>query len=89
MRNSKLVTAIIGAALFSGPAFAQDEGAPVEPAAAMESAALPPATIDTDGDGVMDAWDQRGDGRADTWDTDGDGKPDAYDNDGDGKPDSV
>ena len=48
---------------------------------------IPSATIDTDGDGVMDAWDRSGDGQADAWDTDGDGRPDAVDNDGDGKPD--
>lgn len=48
---------------------------------------IPAATIDTDGDGIMDAWDRSGDGTPDAWDTDGDGQPDALDNDGDGKPD--
>lgn len=48
---------------------------------------IPAPTLDTDGDGVMDAWDRSGDGQPDAWDTDGDGQPDALDNDGDGKPD--
>ncbi len=48
---------------------------------------IPAPTIDTDGDGTMDAWDRSGNGQPDAWDTDGDGQPDALDNDGDGKPD--
>lgn len=39
----------------------------------------PPATIDSNGDGKMDAWDRNGDGKADAWDTDGDGQPDKAD----------
>lgn len=85
MQNTSLytlfTTTIGGALLITAPVFAQDatqSAAPSEP---------PPATIDTDGDGTMDAWDQRGDGKPDTWDTDGDGMPDAFDVDGDGAPD--
>ncbi|MGB5483096.1 hypothetical protein [Parasphingorhabdus sp.] len=48
---------------------------------------IPAPTIDTDGDGLVDAWDRRGDGQADAWDTDGDGQPDLLDDNGDGKPD--
>tara|TARA_R100001244_G_scaffold20643_7_gene21568 strand:+ start:3978 stop:4223 length:246 start_codon:yes stop_codon:yes gene_type:complete len=48
---------------------------------------IPAPTIDSDGDGVMDAWDRSGDGAPDAWDSDGDGRPDLVDNDGDGKPD--
>ncbi len=48
---------------------------------------IPAPTIDTDGDGVMDAWDRDGDAQPDVWDTDGDNQPDALDTDGDGKPD--
>lgn len=48
---------------------------------------IPAPTMDSDGDGIMDAWDRSGDGRADAWDTDGDGQPDLLDDDGDGKPD--
>ena len=48
---------------------------------------IPAPTIDTDGDGLMDAWDRSGNGQPDAWDSDGDGQPDLLDNDGDGKPD--
>lgn len=48
---------------------------------------IPAPTIDTDGDGLMDAWDRSGDGQPDAWDSDGDGQPDLLDNDGDGEPD--
>ncbi len=48
---------------------------------------IPTPTIDTDGDGILDAWDRSGDGRPDAWDSDGDGQPDLLDDDGDGKPD--
>ena len=48
---------------------------------------IPAPTIDTDGDGKMDAWDRSGDGQPDAWDSDGDGQPDLLDDDGDGKPD--
>lgn len=49
----------------------------------------PAATIDSNGDGVMDAWDRSGDGKADAWDSDGDGQPDQADDDGDGQPDQA
>lgn len=39
----------------------------------------PPATLDTTGDGVADAWDRNGDGQPDAWDTNGDGQPDKAD----------
>lgn len=100
-----MTSAMAGTALLAAPAFAQDTGMETMPApdetpavspyqdpATSEAPApteAPPATIDTNGDGTMDAWDQRGDGKADTWDTDGDGLPDAVDNDGDGQPDPV
>ncbi|VWX56609.1 hypothetical protein [Sphingorhabdus sp. 109] len=48
---------------------------------------IPAPTIDTDGDGSMDAWDRNGDRKPDAWDSDGDGQPDLLDNDGDGEPD--
>lgn len=48
---------------------------------------IPAPTIDTDGDGKMDAWDRSGDGQPDAWDSDGDGQPDLLDGNGDGKPD--
>jgi len=48
---------------------------------------IPVPTIDSNGDGVMDAWDRSGDGQPDAWDSDGDGQPDLLDNDGDGQPD--
>ena len=48
---------------------------------------IPTPTIDSDGDGILDAWDRSGDGRADAWDSDGDSQPDLLDDDGDGKPD--
>lgn len=32
--------------------------------------------VDTDGDGVLDAWDYNNDGAADAFDDDGDGEPD-------------
>lgn len=82
MKTIPLMATALGAAiLMAAPAVAKDT--PETPA----KAGPPPATIDTDGDGTMDAWDQRGDGKPDTWDTDGDGKPDAFDQDGDGAPD--
>ncbi|MEO9600501.1 hypothetical protein [Parasphingorhabdus sp.] len=48
---------------------------------------IPAPTIDSDGDGVMDAWDRSGDGQPDAWDSDGDGQPDLIDDNGDGLPD--
>jgi len=52
-----------------------------------EASSVPPPTVDSDGDGRMDAWDRDRDGRVDAWDTDGDGLPNVLDDDGDGKPD--
>lgn len=50
---------------------------------------IPAPTIDSDGDGIADAWDRTGDGQPDAWDTDGDGQPDRLDDDGDGQPDPA
>ncbi|MEM9500796.1 MAG: hypothetical protein AAF941_03005 [Pseudomonadota bacterium] len=80
-----IASALSGGLLITVPTSAQDTDPNAE---APPPAEVPPATIDTDGDGVMDAWDQRGDGQPDTWDTDGDGIPDAVDQDGDGQPDA-
>jgi hypothetical protein len=52
-------------------------------------ATTPPATMDSNGDGTMDAGDRDADGTADAWDTTGDGAPDAVDDDGDGQPDAA
>jgi hypothetical protein len=49
---------------------------------------IPPATIDTNGDGKADAWDRDANGMPDAWDVNGDGQPDQLDNNGDGKPDA-
>ncbi len=71
MKNTPLLAATIGTAmLITAPVFAQDA------TEAPSESSPPPATIDTDGDGVMDAWDQRGDGQPDAFDQDGDGAPD-------------
>ncbi len=51
------------------------------------SSEIPAPTIDTDGDGVMDAWDRNGDEQPDAWDSDGDGQPDLLDDNGDDQPD--
>jgi hypothetical protein len=64
---------------FDGPSPAEREQAKPAPA----------PTIDTNKDGVPDAWDRNGDGKADAWDLDGDAKPDRFDDDGDGQPDPV
>ena len=90
MKKLSLITAAFGAAtLVAAPGFAQDTPPETPDTGTTEEAApeAAPATIDTDGDGTMDAWDQRGDGKPDSWDTDGDGAPDAFDQDGDGAPD--
>jgi len=72
---------IIFAIIFAVVIFAQ-------PLSAQEDQIdIPPPTIDTNGDGIPDAWDRDGDGRADAWDVDGDNLPDKFDNDGDGIPD--
>lgn len=86
MKLTLKTAAMGGAIMLAGPAMAQDTAEEAPPPAPSE---IPPATIDSDGDGTADAWDQRGDGRADTWDTDGDGVPDTYDQDGDGLPDGA
>lgn len=80
---------IAGAALIAPPVLAQDRTAqdPDMPSRSPEDAApprdqdrkIPPATIDTDGDGIADAWDRNQDGTPDAWDTDGDGQPDKAD----------
>lgn len=68
-----------------------EQGAVTPPAEAAMPAepTHPPATIDSNGDGIMDAWDRNADGKADAWDTTGDGAPDAVDDDGDGHPDET
>ncbi|PEQ11196.1 hypothetical protein B2G71_18070 [Novosphingobium sp. PC22D] len=71
----------IGAAYAQDSTMAEPEAAPAETA--------PPATMDTTGDGKMDAWDRDANGVADAWDTNGDGAPDAVDDDGDGQPDAA
>ena len=43
---------------------------------------IPAATIDSDGDGTMDAWDSDANGQPDLLDTDGDGRPDQPEDDG-------
>tara|TARA_R110000824_G_scaffold30860_2_gene101003 strand:- start:9757 stop:9993 length:237 start_codon:yes stop_codon:yes gene_type:complete len=48
---------------------------------------IPAPTIDSDGNGILDAWDRSGDGQPDAWDKDGDGQPDMLDDNGDGEPD--
>ena len=50
---------------------------------------IPAATIDSDGDGTMDAWDRNADGQPDAWDSDADGQPDLVDDNGDGQPDQT
>jgi len=84
-------TLIMAGALASAPALAQDTGAQDTGAtgatAQTEDQSVPPATIDTNGDGKADAWDRDGNGQPDAWDTDGDGAPDKVDDNGDGQPD--
>ena len=60
--------------------------APPENPSATEGS-VPAPTIDTNEDGVPDAWDRDANGVPDAWDVDGDNKPDLLDNDGDGRPD--
>jgi hypothetical protein len=67
------------------PAFASISAGDMEEKTRAE---IPPPTIDSDGDGKMDAWDRDANGVADAWDTNADGKPDKMDNNGDGKPDA-
>ena len=67
-----------------GTVHAAETAKPVDSA----EAPVPPPTLDSDGDGKMDAWDRDGNGKADAWDSNGDAKPDLFDNDGDGKPDT-
>ncbi|QLC20979.1 hypothetical protein HFP51_01515 [Parasphingopyxis sp. CP4] len=76
---------LLAASAMAMPALAQDADGNASPPS--EDRTVPVPTIDTDGDGAPDAWDQRGDGRPDSWDTDGDGRPDVFDRDGDGEPD--
>lgn len=95
MKNAIFGTLIAAGALAVTPAMAQEmtPEAPVGttevpagttmdgPAidAPATSSQVPPATMDSNGDGVMDAWDRNGDGTADAWDTNGDGQPDKAD----------
>ncbi len=74
-----LITAGLG---LSVAAYATEPESPDE-----MQAEIPAPTIDSDGDGTMDAWDRNGDDQADAWDSDGDGQPDLLDDDGDGEPD--
>ncbi|MCC6479959.1 hypothetical protein [Sphingorhabdus sp.] len=71
-----------------GTVHAAEPAKPAKPPAASD-APVPPPTIDSNGDGKMDAWDRDSNGVADAWDTNGDAKPDQFDNDGDGKPDPA
>lgn len=88
MKKLPMIAAAFGAAiLIAAPGFAQDTSPETDAAETAPAPEAAPATIDTDGDGTMDAWDQRGDGKPDSWDTDADGAPDAFDQDGDGAPD--
>ncbi|WOE73824.1 hypothetical protein [Alterisphingorhabdus coralli] len=61
----KLIAAsalVLAGSLAATPAMADEQG----------------PTIDTNGDGVADAWDRNNDGVADAWDTDGDGVADLF-----------
>lgn len=67
-----------------------DDAMPDRPAVPPAGETVPSTvapTIDSDGDGIMDAWDRDRDTRADAWDTTGDGMPDMMDDDYDGQPD--
>lgn len=88
MKNTIIGTLIAAGALAATPVLAQEmtpeaPAAPTQEAPATEAPAgdsqVPPATLDSNGDGTMDAWDRNNDGTADAWDTDGDGKPDKAD----------
>jgi hypothetical protein len=91
MKNTIFGTLIAAGALAATPALAQEmtpeaptsTEAPATEAPAAEAPAAaeqaPPATLDSNGDGTMDAWDRNSDGKADAWDTDGDGQPDKAD----------
>lgn len=85
MKNSIIGTLIAAGALAATPAFAQEvmPETPTTEAPAAEAPVTaeqaPPATLDTNGDGTMDAWDRNNDGKADAWDTNGDGQPDKAD----------
>jgi hypothetical protein len=74
-----LITVGLGLSI---PAYAAEPESPDD-----MQAEIPAATIDSDGNGTMDAWDRNADGQADAWDSDADGQPDLLDDDGDGKPD--
>ena len=68
---------------------AQDAAPATTPPAEAPVTTTPSPTLDSNGDGTMDAWDNNGDGQPDLWDLDGDGQPDAADSDGDGQPDQY
>ena len=88
MKNTIIGSLIFIGALTATPAMAQEMTsdtaatpaleAPVAPERTTEPQ-VPRATMDSNGDGIADAWDRNGDGTADAWDTDGDGKPDKAD----------
>lgn len=87
-----LITVGLGISTTANAAQAPEEVQETEIAASDQATVeaqseIPAPTIDTDGDGVADAWDRNGDKKPDAWDTDGDGKPDLLDDNGDGKPD--
>ena len=84
--SASIITATIALA---GNAIAQQPSAETEKTDKMSVAekAVPPATIDTNNDGKMDAWDRDANGVPDAWDLNGDGQPDQVDDNGDGKPD--
>ncbi|MEP7349217.1 MAG: hypothetical protein ABI668_04600 [Sphingorhabdus sp.] len=65
----------------SGPAVTEKLTAPAP------EGEVPPPTMDTNEDGIPDAWDRDANGIPDAWDVNGDRKPDVFDNDGDGTPD--
>jgi len=94
MMQTSLKTGVTGMALMLapftiGPVLAQEAEAPTDVEQEAPPPEVPPANVDTDGDGIADAWDVNGDGAADIWDMNGDGKPDAWDRDGNGEPDAF
>ena len=58
------------------PAAITPPPAPIPPSPALLPGETPPPNVDSNGDGIADAWDKDGDGKADAWDKDGDGKSD-------------
>lgn len=91
VKNAALSILTAAAVLaMTGGAFAAEPKKPTaSPETLKPATEVPPATIDSDGDGKADAWDRDANGKADAWDKNADGKPDAFDNDGDGAPDPA